>query len=101
MDQGFVVDFTASSLIFFAGSIIPVTLFMKFKRLIILVGLVPFVSFLLTILLINIYFHVSAGFDWPMSDSFNEFHELFWILPPVVSAVIVFSWVIRQASKEE
>lgn len=71
MDPGFVVEFTAYSLIFLAGSIIPAALFMKFKRMLILVGLAPFASFVLTALLMNIYFHVSAEFDWPMSDSFN------------------------------
>lgn len=45
---------------------------------------ISFISVLLTILFINIYSHVGYYFRWPIHPAFQEFYEVFWLIPPIV-----------------
>ena len=67
-------------LIFLIASIIPILLFIKFRIYLIACILI---SLILTILVINIYFHSSL----PQGKT-GEFYEIFWITPPIFVFIV-------------
>lgn len=67
--------------IFLLSTLIPIFIYRKTKWWHIGVSLI---SLFLTICLINLYFYVGYYFRWPTHPAFHEFHEVFWIIPPII-----------------
>ena len=84
MDHGLLIDGLAYLIIFFLATTVSWYIFYKSKLILIFCILI---NVSITVLLINIYFFIAYKFELPSHKFFNEFYEIFWLLPPLVTYI--------------
>lgn len=81
MDEGLIIGFVGYLLIFLLATGIPVYIFIKAQ---LLKELCALLSIVLSVGLINLYFFISSKLRLISTIVLNEFHEVFWVIPPIV-----------------
>jgi hypothetical protein len=79
MNQRYFIGFIAYLAIFLFSSAIPIVIFAKTR---LQKEVCTLISLGLTVGLINLYFFIGAKMQLPSTAFLNEFHEIFWIIPP-------------------
>lgn len=82
MDQNLLIGYITYLLIFFLSTTSPLFIFFKtrlMKEICVLISLV------LSIGLINLYFHIGGKMNLGSTAFLGEFYEIFWVIPPIVT----------------
>ena len=81
IDKGFLLESISYFIIFVISTLVPIYIHKKKEW-------PPYVSslmsILLTLFLINVFFQIGFYFHWPTHPAFQEFYEVFWLIPPIV-----------------
>lgn len=81
INTGLVFDIIGYSVVLFISIYVP---YIIYKKTSIIRAIASVISIFLTILLINLLFFLSAKFNVKTHPFFYEFHEVIWILPPII-----------------
>jgi hypothetical protein len=94
MDKRIIVDCLSYFLIFLISSGVPIYLFHRNKLNKILGSII---SVVLTLILVNVNFYLIHKLHATLSPYFSEFHEIFWIIPPL----FVFAYCLYSEKKHK